>query len=381
MDFFFYGTLCHPPLLKAVLGHEVATEPAVLAGHAVFWAAGQSFPMIQPLAGGQAAGLLARGLRQEDAARLDYYEGGFAYHDHEVSVGAGGGVLRAHVYLPDPGHWSPGEPWSLADWAARWGEIVTGAAGDFMAGFGHVPCEQMLARYPRLLARAADRLRARAENVPATLRRAPLPGDVEVQEVSQPWARFFAVEEWTLRHRRFDGTMSAPMVREVFVTPDAVTVLPYDPVRDRVLLIEQFRAGPAARGDPAPWQIEAIAGLIDPGESPETCARREAEEEAGIVLGALHHVGSYYTSPGARTESVISYIGIADLPDTAAGLGGLEEEDEDILSHVISFDRLMDLVASGEAGNAPLMLSALWLARVRDRLRSGGGGQYSSEES
>ncbi len=164
--------------------------------------------------------------------------------------------------------------------------------------------------------------------------------------------------------------MSPVVNRAAFVSGDAVTVLPYDPLRDRVLLVEQFRTGPFARGDHTPWQLEAIAGRIDPGETPEDCARREAVEEAGLTLGALLPVAGYYPSPGAKSEFIYSYVALCDLPDGSAGVFGVAEEAEDIRGHLISFDRLMELVASGEASNAPVLLSALWLQRERGRLRS-----------
>lgn len=373
LDFFFYGTLCHPPLLEAVLGRAVRMEPARLADHAVHWAEGQSFPILLSRPGSVAPGGLVRGLGEEDARRLDYYEGGFAYRVQTVAVGAGAETVSARVYLPGPGRWEAGGEWSLADWARRWGPAVTEQAATIMAGYGRVPPEQALSRYAMRLARAADRLRARAAPAPARLRRSPVPGDLQVAEVTEPWARFFAVEEWRLRHRRFDGTMSAELTREVFVTPDAVTVLPYDPVRDRVLVVEQFRAGPAARGDDFCWQIEAVAGLIDAGEGPEEAARREAEEEAGLRLGALHAIGGHYPSPGARTEFVYGYVAIADLPDSAGGIGGMAHEGEDIRSHVLSFAALMDLVESGEAAAGPLLISAYWLAAHREQLRAQAG--------
>jgi nudix-type nucleoside diphosphatase (YffH/AdpP family) len=150
---------------------------------------------------------------------------------------------------------------------------------------------------------------------------------------------------------------------------DAVTVLPYDPVRDRVLLIEQFRTGPLARGDVAAWQLEAIAGRIDPGETPQDAARREAVEEAGLTLDTLIPVAGYYPSPGAISEFLYSYVALVDLPDGSAGIFGVEGEAEDIRGHLIPFAQMMDLVASGEIANAPLILTALWLQRERARLR------------
>lgn len=206
----------------------------------------------------------------------------------------------------------------------------------------------------------------------ARLRRTPAPGDVQPETRRQPYAAFFAVEEQTLRFRRFDGGLSAPVLRAGFVSGDAVTVLPYDPARDRVLLVEQVRFGPHLRGDANPWQLEAIAGRIDEGETPEAAARREALEEANLILTDLRPIAGYYPSPGAMTEFLYSYLALVDLPDSAAGQFGLAAEDEDIRAHLVGFADLMDLCTSGEIANAPLLLSALWLSGQRAKLRGQG---------
>lgn len=368
--FFFYGTLCHPPLLETVLGRAVALQPARLADHAVHWAAGHSFPMILPRPGAVAEGMLVRDMSDADVARLDFYEGGFAYHAHDVAVGTDGTALTARVFFPDPGLLDPGAPWDLADWVADWGEIVVSAAGDFMAAYGERSSEELLRRYPQMLMRGAARLRARAGG-PTRLRHAAGPEDIALLARREPHAGYFSVEEYRLRHRRFDGAMGPEVKREVFLSGDAATVLPYDPVRDRVLLVEQFRVGPFGRGDTEPWQLEPIAGRVDPGEGPEAAVRREALEEAGLELGALIEVAQYYPSPGMIGEYLYSYVALADLPDGTAGLGGLDDEHEDIRTHVIGFDELMALVASGEVATGPLLLTALWLQRERPRLRAG----------
>lgn len=194
-------------------------------------------------------------------------------------------------------------------------------------------------------------------------------GEVDLTARRVAHAGFFALEVLELSHRRFDGGMSATVTREILVSGDAVTVLPYDPGRDRVLLVEQFRSGPYGRGDPRPWQLEAIAGRIDKGETPEDCARREAVEEAGLVLGPLEPVAAYYPTPAAMTEFIYSFVAICDLPDGVAGTFGLAGEAEDIRGHLVPFDALMTALASGEVTNAPLILTALWLQRERGRLR------------
>lgn len=215
---------------------------------------------------------------------------------------------------------------------------------------------------------AAHRLRAQL-GAASTLRRRAAPEDVQVMTRTEPYAGFFAVEVQDLRFRRFDGTLSAPVNRAGFVSGDAVTVMPYDPVRDRVLLIEQFRFGPHLRGDANPWQLEVIAGRIDAGETPEAAALREASEEAGLSLTALLPIAGYYPTPGMAAEFLYSYLAPVDLPDGIAGTFGLASEAEDIRGHLVSFDQLMTLCASGEIGNAPTLLSALWLARERPDLQ------------
>ena len=232
-----------------------------------------------------------------------------------------------------------------------------------------VPVAVLRHRLGSLRVAAASRVRAMAAAA-AGLRQGG--GPVEVLARRHPHLGFFALEELELTHPRFDGSQSARLLREVFVAGDAVTVLPYDPLRDRVLLIEQFRMGPFGRGDPLPWQLEAIAGRIDPGETPEAAARREAVEEAGLTLGALEKVAEYYPTPGAVTEYLYSYVALCDLPDGVAGVFGAAAEAEDIRGQLVPFDRLLEAMAAGEIGNAPLLLTVLWLQRERERLRAAG---------
>ncbi len=365
-NLFVYGTLCHLPLLARVLGRLPEMAKAHLPDHAVFWAQGHDFPIILGRSGAAAAGWLLSGLTPEDFARLDYYEGPFGFHILETQVEtAWGESLPARVYVADAGLWQPGNPWDLAEWQARWGSVVEATAADVMALYPQPIARAR--RYP-MLVRGASRLRAAAAAV-NTLRRPVASGDVTIMAQHQPYAKFFAVEEYDLIHRLFDGNQGSLINRAVFVSGDAVTVLPYDARRDRVLLVEQFRAGPLARGDVQPWQLEPIAGRIDPGETPEETAIREAHEEAGLTLTTLLPVANYYPSPGAKTEFLYSFVALTDLPDDTAIVAGLESEGEDIKGHVISFERLMRLVHSGEAATAPLILTALWLERERPRLR------------
>jgi nudix-type nucleoside diphosphatase (YffH/AdpP family) len=297
-------------------------------------------------------------------ARLDYYEGPFGYELKACTVLTPTGAVAAQVYVPNPGLWQPGAVWSLGDWAARCGETIVATATDVMALY---PAPIAPARRGPMLVRGASRVRA-AQAGPNAVRRVTATGDVTVRTRTQAYADFFAVEEYNISFQRFDGTKSPVVKRAVFVSGDAVTVLPYDPVRDKVLCVEQFRVGPFARGDVQPWQLEPIAGRIDPFEAAETAARREAVEEAGLTLGKLLPIAQYYPTPGGKTEYIYSYIALTDLPDSAAILGGEPSEAEDIKGHILPFSEFAAMVARGEATTAPLLLSYYWLERERPRL-------------
>jgi len=246
------------------------------------------------------------------------------------------------------------------------------AAVEIMGLFGTVPADDLAPLLGLIRTRAQARVNARAQKPVTDLRQGPGREAVALEAQARPYSKFFAVEELTLRHPRFDGGEER-IERAVYSMADAVIVLPYDPVRDVVLLIEQFRPGPYLRGDRAPWCLEAIAGRIDGGETPEDAVHREAMEEAGVALHQLVPLSSYYPSPGGTNEYLYCFVGLAELPESLAGLGGLESEAEDIRSMVVPFAALMDAVASGEAQNAPLLICALQLERLRDGLRDGSG--------
>lgn len=369
---FFYGTLCHLPLLETVLGHASAvTSRASLPDHRVVWAEGHSFPLIIAASGHTADGLLVMGLGDADVARLDFYEGGFGYDLVPVTVQGPEGPVAARVYRAQDGLWQPGAPWSLADWVRDWGAMTVSAAGDFMRQCGQIAPDRARAVWPFLLARGWARQMA-ARPAPVAQRSGMSTYDLEFVERSEGYEGFFALRSFDVRFRRFDGGWAGPVQREAFMAFDAALVLPYDPVRDTVLLIEQLRFGPILRHDPHPWILEPVAGLVDAGETPEDCARREAVEEAGLTLRALEPMTRVYAAPGYSSEFFHCFLGLADLSSGHHRLAGLAGEAEDIRSHILSFDTAMDLLDSGEVNAGPLAMMLLWLARHRDRLRAAG---------
>ena len=180
---------------------------------------------------------------------------------------------------------------------------------------------------------------------------------------------FFSVEEHDLSYRKFNNQQSSILTRSALISSDAVIVLPYDPVNDRILLIEQFRAGPYVKGDENPWVLEPIAGLIDEGETPESAGIREAQEEALLEIKRLELVARSYPSPGISTEFFHQYIGIVELLDSSNLIAGLSSENEDIRSHIFEYEQFFEMIESGKVNVGPLILLGLWLSKNRTRLR------------
>jgi len=178
---------------------------------------------------------------------------------------------------------------------------------------------------------------------------------------------WIAVDDFVVSHRRFDGGWTRPLNRRIVRRGEAVVVLPYDPVRDAVVLIEQFRAGAIA--DPrSPWLNEAVAGLRDKAGTPEETGRRELVEEAGLEAGAIVQLWEGYASPGFADEYIYGFVAQVDSRGVG-GHHGLDEEDEDIRPFVLGFEEALAWWRGGRLLNVPLLTTLLALAVERPGLR------------
>jgi ADP-ribose pyrophosphatase len=177
---------------------------------------------------------------------------------------------------------------------------------------------------------------------------------------------FFRLEEYKLRYERFAGG-SDTVTREIFERGDAVAVLPYDPVRDEIVMVEQFRPG-AVRHPGSPWLLELIAGMLDGTQTPEQTARREALEEAGCTVTDIFPVYRYLVSPGGTTEATTLFVGRTNTSGLG-GLHGLPEEHEDIKVHVLGASRALELLTTGKIENAVTIIGLQWLALNRSALK------------
>lgn len=191
--------------------------------------------------------------------------------------------------------------------------------------------------------------------------------DVEILEKTTVYDGYFRIDRYRLRHRLHAGGWTAPLEREVFERGHAVAVLPYDPVRDEIVLLEQFRIGAHAAGR-QPWLVEIVAGIIEDGETVEDVARRECLEEAGCAIEELEPLYDYLVSPGGTSESVSLFIGHVDAAN-AGGIYGLAEEDEDIRAFCVPTDEALNMLAQGGIGNAVALIALQWLALNKDNLR------------
>lgn len=191
--------------------------------------------------------------------------------------------------------------------------------------------------------------------------------DVEIIARETLYRGFFSLDLYRFRHRLFNGEMSGEVRREIFERGHAAVLLPYDPVRDEVVLIEQIRIA-AWDSSKTPWLLELIAGMIEEGESVEDVARREAMEEAGLQVGRTKPLLSYLASPGGTSERLSVLVGEVDTT-TAEGIHGLVEENEDIRVHVVSREEAYQRVEEGVIDNAASVIALQWLQLHYEKLR------------
>ncbi len=202
------------------------------------------------------------------------------------------------------------------------------------------------------------------ENVPVTFAK----NDVEIIARETLYSGFFSMDLYRFRHRLFNGEMSGEIRREIFERGHAAVLLPFDPVRDEVVLVEQIRIA-AYDVSESPWLLEMVAGMIEEGESVEDVARREALEEAGLVVGRTKPVLSYLASPGGTSERLSIMVGEVDAT-TAEGIHGLADENEDIRVHVVSREQAYQWVEEGKIDNAASVIALQWLQLHYQTLRN-----------
>jgi ADP-ribose pyrophosphatase len=189
---------------------------------------------------------------------------------------------------------------------------------------------------------------------------------VDILKKKQVYSGFFSVYEYKLKHELFAGGESEEIIRECFERGPASGVLAFDPIADKVVLIEQFRIGVKANGENG-WVNEIIAGIIEENQTPEQVAVRESEEEAGCKLIEIESICQYYTSPGGTSETLYLYCAAVNSQGIS-GNYGLKEEGEDIRAFTLEYSEAVLWLNDGKLNNASTIICMQWLILNHDRL-------------
>ena len=195
---------------------------------------------------------------------------------------------------------------------------------------------------------------------------------LEVIQERRVWNGRFPLDVIRFRHRRFDGAPSGEKTWELWRRGRAAAALPYDPVADAVVLIEQFRL-PALAAGIDPVLVELPAGLADPDETPETTVRREMQEETGLVVGRMETVGDFLLTAGGSDELCALFVAELRLPPDADGIighAGMAGESEDIRVRVWPAEAAIAAAMAGRIANSVAAIGLLWFAAQRGRIRA-----------
>lgn len=201
--------------------------------------------------------------------------------------------------------------------------------------------------------------------------------DVEVVDRERPHDGYFKIDRYRLRHRKFEGGWTEVMTRENFERGHAAAVLLYDPDRETLVFVEQFRVGAYAAitnspwfdDDASPWLIEPVAGIIEDGETPDEVVMREAVEEADCHILDLLPVAHYLVSPGGTSESLFVFCGRVDSSEAHGGVHGLEHEHEDIRVMVVDVQEAFDMLDQGRIVNAMALIPLMWFRMNHEQVR------------
>ena len=183
---------------------------------------------------------------------------------------------------------------------------------------------------------------------------------VSIEQKRYIFEDVFKVEEARLRYEKFNGEMSDEVRRISLERGDSVTVIVFNQTTNKIILISQFRYPTYKNGHG--WLIEAIAGIIDPDETPEEAARRETQEETGLTVSVLEHISTFYPSPGGSSERIhLYYSEVAGENAKYKNTGGLVSEGEDIKAIELTLEEALGKIKSGEIIDAKTIIGIYWL--------------------
>ena len=192
--------------------------------------------------------------------------------------------------------------------------------------------------------------------------------DVQLVEKKRVYDGYFKLDSYILNHPLYLGGRSENLTRLIFDRGRVGAVLPYDPYRDEVVMLEQFRPGPYAAGIDC-WLLESVAGVLEEGETAEELVKREAIEEAGCSITLLEPMYCFLPSAGVSSEVVDLFCGKTDTT-AVGGIHGLAEEGEDIRVQVMPRKQARQLLDTGKIVNGKTIIALQWLELNYLRLHS-----------
>jgi ADP-ribose pyrophosphatase len=194
--------------------------------------------------------------------------------------------------------------------------------------------------------------------------------NIDIIETKVCYDGFFKLLRYKLKHSLFAGGWSEELLREVLERGQAVAVLPYDPISDQVIMIEQFRPGAINHPNGA-WLWEIVAGIIESGETATEVAYRETIEETACQVSDILPISEFFVSPGCCTETTTLFCGRVDASRIEqGGIHGVASEHEDIKVHVISFSDALSMLQTGKILFAPAIIALQWLALHREDVKA-----------
>jgi len=191
--------------------------------------------------------------------------------------------------------------------------------------------------------------------------------DLTVVKKEVIWQGYFRMIKYYFTHALFSGGRSQIIERELFERDTAVAVIPYDPVSDEIVLVEQIRVG-TFEHNVNPWMVELVAGMIEEGEQADDVAKRELAEETGLECQKLEKIMSYLVSPGGTSEKIELYIAQVDAA-SASKIAGLEEEGEDIRTLRLSVTDVIEQLNQSRFQNGVTIVGLQWLALNHQRIK------------
>ena len=172
------------------------------------------------------------------------------------------------------------------------------------------------------------------------------------------YSGFFSLNKYEFIHEKHNGEWTSTVEREVFSGAHVSSLLPYDPIKKEIILIQQFRAGALSRYDEN-YLLEIVAGIVDEGENPEQTAIRECFEETGCEVKKIHPIQSYFPAPGSSESYYHLYLGEIQAFD-GERIKGLEKENEDILVKSFNIDEVRQMLKEKKIMNGLTLVALQW---------------------